>query len=416
MARGFFRRRRSLKLLPFFLLLAFEIGFIHLHLCKAGPQIVKRTQAILSKNGQIAADSLYSCILNEFQQGIPVKQAQTDCQTKLLDDDKKGFGGQFGNVGPDATKYFDPAKIVAACNSGDPRSGQSSGISNWPGKGSYSWGGDSRQTNGYSQEESYQLKKEAVDAWKKAQEEAYKAEDAADAAKKELDAAKKSGDKDAIKKAQEKYEKAHDEAMVKAADALNASKKAEADPNQKGSGGNTRPVGGEMSACEEALQDARELLAECNRTKWKDTRCQQLQAKVHGCPDPTLILVDPDAGYTCAAQVDPEAAKKAWVLNCQQRVKYGPETNPCEPPKIDKNGHYAQGDPSDVCNDPHAFIDPSGTMCWGEINLQQYGQPNIQQILVIALNRLGGPIVVIPVTNPPPPPTGGPRPDPLPGR
>jgi hypothetical protein len=54
------------------------------------------------------------------------------------------------------------------------------------------------------------------------------------------------------------------------------------------------------------LQAAREFLYECHRTECKSYECQQLQAKMSHCPDPALILVDPEQGYTCGLNPDAE--------------------------------------------------------------------------------------------------------------
>ncbi len=368
---------------------------------------------LLNKKGVYAEDSLYACMLNLYYQGFSLDQARDECATKLLKDDNKGFETPLGNIGPGSEKFFDPAKITAACNSGDPRRGQnSSGIGYWPGKGEYTWGGDSRYYYGYAKEDSYKMKEEAVKEWKEAKDAFWKAEDTAEQAKKELDDAKKSGDKEKVKAAQEKYDKAYQEAQKKAADALAKSKKADEDPNKKPPNTN-RTVEGE-TPCEQALQEARELLQECQRTRWKDTRCQQLQARMNHCPDPVQILVDPEQGYTCGPKVDAEAVKNAWVARCEELKRYGPDgDNPCLPPQVDNPGRYIQGKMKDICHDPRAYIDPGSSSCQkGEVELQPFGQPDINQIIVYGLNKFGGPIIVIPSKDPKPP-RGGP--DPRPG-
>jgi hypothetical protein len=60
---------------------------------------------------------------------------------------------------------------------------------------------------------------------------------------------------------------------------------------------NTRPVGPGEGPCEQALQTAREILGEIQRTGWRSPDCQSLFAKMKACPDPALIYVDPDSGY-----------------------------------------------------------------------------------------------------------------------
>jgi len=167
----------------------------------------------------------------------------------------------------------------------------------------------------------------------------------------------------------------------------------------------------EESRCEAALAAAREFLRECNRNGWKSSQCQQFQAKMNKCPDPTLILVDPDQGYTCGGKPDAatvEAIKDAWVARCEENKKFGPDTNPCERPTLDRSGRRIKGKIGDVCNDPHALITPDADVCAVTFHVSKtWGETDIQDILILALNKLGGPIFVLP-RNPEPPP--GPAP------
>lgn len=395
--------------------------------------------ALLSKNGVFAEDSLYSCLLNLYYQGIPLKQAQEECAVKLLEDDKKGFGGNLGydpkkgfgrsqgidtplgKIGPGTETYFDPSKITAACNAGDPKVGQSSGYSNWPGKGEYTWGGDPRYYYGYSQKESYQLKEEAVKASEKAYKELQEAIDNLENAKKEAEKerrdARKSGEEKS-KKSQETEKKLQDlyqKALDKQSDAQLKSEEAESDPNEKPMGV-SRTAGGE-TPCEQALQGAREFLRECHRTGWRATECRQLQAKINHCPDPTMIYVDPEQGYSCGAKLDKEALKDAWVTRCEQLKRPVPGGgNPCAPPTFDNPGRYIQEKIGDiVCRgDPYAYIDPDSKSCLTEFEIKPFGEPDIQKILVFVLNKFGGPTVVIPVKDQKPSPKPGPQPRPGP--
>ncbi len=379
----------------------------------SSPATLDSVNSVLNKKGVFAEDSLYSCILNLYYQGFSLTQARDECATKLLGDDKKGFDTPFGPIGPGTETYFDPYQVSAACGAGDPRRGQSSsGVGYWPGRGQYTWGGDPNKYHGYAKEDSYKMKEEAVKEWEKANKEFWDAEAKAEAAKTELENAKKTGDKDEIKKAQEKYDAAYKKAQEKAAEAIDKSKKADADPNKK-TPGTSRTVDGE-TPCEQALQSARELLRECQRTQWKNFQCQQLQAKLNHCPDPAQILVDPDQGYTCGAKIDPEAVKDAWVAHCEQLKRYGPDgDNPCVPPTVDNPGRYIRGKGLDVCKgDPKAYIDPGSTDCTVSIEAKPFGQPDIHEIIVFGLNKIGGPIIVIPPKDPNPPRPG---PDPRPG-
>src|SRR5262249_17688829 len=285
-----------------------------------------------------AEDSLYGCVLNYYEQGVSLKQAEDLCAIKLTESEKKGFETPFGKIGPGTEKFFDPSKVSAACSSGNPKVGQSSGIGYVSGLGQYTWGGDPRYYYGLSKEESKRQKDEAVEKWNQEKEKFNKLDDEAEQARLKLEAAKKTGDKQKIEAAQKKYNEAKEKAINQAAKSLVANDEAKKDPNQKPQPTN-RTVAGETPA-EQALQPAPEFLYECNRTQWGSTECQQLQAKMNHCPDPTMIFVDPDQGYSCGVQFDPAAAKEAWVARCEQRAKFDPENNPCVPPKFKDKPHF----------------------------------------------------------------------------
>ena len=253
---------------------------------------IAQADAVRAKVGKLAEDSFYACLLDGYSQGLSIAQVQEECATKLIEDDKKGFGGPLGEITGRSQSFFDPASVSAACgNSGDPTRGQSSGAGYVPGYGYYSWGEETNSERGLSKEESRQQKeelvKEAEAAWKKFEE----LEEKELQAQKAVKDAKTAGDQEAAKKAEEERKKASDAAVEQARAAQQAADNAKADPNAK-----PKPVGRTVDGetpCEQALQAARELLRECQRTQWKDFRCQQLQAKMNNCPDPALILVDP---------------------------------------------------------------------------------------------------------------------------
>lgn len=367
---------------------------------------------VLTKVGKFAEDSFYSCLLNGYTQGLSPAQARDECATQLLADDKKGFGGSIGDLPAGKATFFDPSKITTACNSGDPTRGQTSGERNTPGWGRNTWGEKSNQSNGLSEKESNQQKDDAIAHAENESTKFNDLEQKANEKEKALEEAKKSGDAVEIEKAERERKGATEAAVKQAGEALEARAKAREDPNQKPVP-NTRTVDG-ASPCEKAQQAARELLRECHRTKWQDFRCLQLQASMSGCPDPALILVDPDQGYSCGAKLDPEAVKDAWVAKCEQRVKFGPGgPNPCEPPVMDGAGRFGQGKMGDICSSPYAYIDPNSEECSTVTIGKQFGQIDIQGLIVIALDKLGGPIVVIP-TNPNPPPRPGTDPRPVP--
>ena len=367
---------------------------------------------VLTKVGKFAEDSFYSCLLNGYTQGLSPAQARDECATQLLADDQKGFGGSIGDIQAGKASFFDPSKITAACNSGDPTRGQTSGNNTRPGWGNNTWGEKSDQSKGLSKEESNRQKDEAIAHAENETTKFNNLEQKEIEKTEALKEAKKSGDPAKIETAKVEQEAANKAAVEQAGKALEAIEKAREDPNQKPMPVG-RPVAGE-SPCEQALQSARELLRECHRTQWKDFRCQQLQASMSGCPDPTLILVDPDQGYSCGAKVDPEAVKNAWVAKCEKRVKFGPDgPNPCEPPMIDRAGRFGQGKMGDICGNPYAQTDPNQDECSTVTIGKQFGEIDIQELIVVFLNKFGGPIVVIP-TNPNPPPRPGPDPRPVP--
>jgi len=151
----------------------------------------QQVTAILAKGAPFSQDFFYECVLNEYAQGIPLKQIQEDCEIKLSENDKKGFGKEdlFGPFVRNSA-WFDPAKVTAACNAGDPRraAGKDKSVVDgagdiqfnfWDGKqvdyGRYSWGGkDQCDSNGcyqgLSEEQSEKLKTDAVRKAKEAYE------------------------------------------------------------------------------------------------------------------------------------------------------------------------------------------------------------------------------------------------------
>ena len=268
--------------------------------------------------------------------------------------------------------------------------------------GKYSWGGKGKCDadgcyKGLTEKQSQDEKKANMDAADKAVDEYTEKKDDANA--NPTDKAKA--------KAAEEAKKAAEKAADRARQDPNKVPPATTPPKP-----NTRTAG--ESACEAAMQAAREIIGECTRTGWRSGSCQELQAKMNGCADPTIMLVDPDAGYVCGEKMDAVAIKDAMVAKCRELkrpVPGGPD--PCLPPDVDPSGRYASGNsPDNICNNPIALVDPESPECLGTVRVQQFGQPNIQEILVWALNKLGGPMVFIPIHHPPPHPGG---PDPRPG-
>jgi hypothetical protein len=395
-----------------------------------------RLSEIMQKASPYAEASFFTCLLNGLQQGLPLAQAQTDCEAKLALDYEKGFGSSF-ELGPFAhgDRYFDPTSVTADCTSGDPGiSGGAmdkyNGVMGWLNPrnerviimdkeagsfgrlehdyGSYSWGGTEKCTGntctgGLTKEESGALKMQAVDEAERLRK--VWLSKVAESVKDPTNAAKKKETDDAYK--------AYEEAL----------KKAKEDPNTtvrtKPSAPGDYPTPDDDTAialtaaeseCAQALQEAREILGECHRTGWKNGGCQSLWAQLHGCADPTLIYVDPDSGYACGTPVDAEGLKNALIEKCQELkrpVPSGPD--PCVPPDVDQLGRFVQTDPSTLCGDPAARIDPDSEECFGTVTVQSFA-PDLQKMLVWGLNKFGGPIVVLPDPRNDGPPPDGPLP------
>jgi hypothetical protein len=407
---------------------------------------------IFTVGGKFADDSMYACLADALAQRIPYKQALKLCETKLLESGLAGFGesssGPLGGL-PGGGKPFDPSKVTSSCSTGDPTRTQPSGGGktnyvdpagqNW---GPYSWGSGSGY-NGMTHAESRAAKESAIKDAKNA-----------DAVAIAADAARTKINQEVLKRNPPGAQTivnatwAANAAATKAANEAN--RKAQADPNANtpapssstsssasssgtstssasststgggsstggstssaGSGSGGSQHGTRDSVCQKALQQAREFLYECNRNGWKTTQCQQLNAKMNGCPDPTLILVDPEQGYTCGDTPDPMAVVIAAREKCQQLKRGVDGTDPCGIPSFDGMTLTAQS--LDICSDPVAYVDPENGACITTLTLPDMGT-DVQEIIVFALNKFGGPVIVLP-TNPKP--IGwSPRPEPRPG-
>src|SRR5205809_322994 len=78
------------------------------------------------------------------------------------------------------------------------------------------------------------------------------------------------------------------------------------------------------------------------KINWKQPKRLRRQLKntmaKKSCPDPSLIYVDPEEGYSCGQEPNPEEVKAAWVAACEERQRgVGPEANPCVPPTFAYN-------------------------------------------------------------------------------
>lgn len=385
-----------------------------------------------------AESTFRACLAAYLRQGLPPARAADACAVQLIEDQARGFGGDPVARGGGADA-FDPAKVQSACGGPDPMRAQQPNpvqhgswlyvdpksalrlpngryvldddgapVSEW---GGYSFGGNPDQRfdrygnpivagtpnekaepynyHGMSEDEVIAEKMKLIEAAKKAEAEWRAAEKAA---------AADPGNADKRRKADEAKKKSDE-----------AGEKATGDPNF-----GPRPVvrGADGAVCQSVLAQARETLRECTRNGWKRADCRQLHARMNQCPDPTLILVDPDAGYVCAPEVDAKAVAAAAQARCEQVTTPGPGGGtPCAPPDVRLGGGVLRG-PANVCSDPRAYVDGGSDACILTLPVIDAARPDIRAIIQLGLERLSGPIFVLPTRDPLP---RGPQPDPMPG-
>jgi hypothetical protein len=372
------------------------------------------------------ANAYYACLLNGIAQHLPLKQIQDDCAILFTFNGEKP-GGPSTNMSPfgHPSSALDPATLSAICATAD-----SGRAANPLGSGSITaktpWGqvfpegytyGGKGQTDGYvtdehgnvgvavykglSETDARKQKQKAIDEYEKAVEEGKKLVD------KQTDDLKDHGKEASDWKNDPKMKKDRDAADEKVKD---AAEKMNKDPNV-GFGGIVRTAS--SSDCEMALQEAREFVVECQRTEWRSGDCKRFLARFEGCPDPTLIYVDPEIGYTCRPKIDPQALRQAAVNHCHQLVRPtvdGPD--PCMPPQVDGSARYVSGTPNSPCGGPQVLT-TGDAPCVHAVILRPFGERSMQNIYLWGLNLLGGPIVVFGPRDTDPRP--GPGPSPRPG-
>jgi hypothetical protein len=411
------------------------------------------------------ASNFRACIAFQVSIGVPLAQAVDICQAEANQTvDDSGFNVSRPAPGSDFGKgmFVDPKQIAGACGGADPRVSRDPPSAQLPAQklefdifhfgargesadggvkfeggmfaqgnyGSYSWGGTEGthlgedgqlyDVRGLDKETSEKEKSEAIGAAMKAYEDYAKARDAAKA---ETDSKKKAD----LEKVAADKKKAWDE----------ANKKAQRDPNvqpantggqqtgqQTGQQGGGTKMTGNTSVCRDVMDSVRQTIAECNRTGWKHATCQSIIANVYRCPDPSQILVDPDQGYTCGAQPDPGAVIEAYNKLCARVVRTvegggaicggGVEA----PEGTTPSGHlpiYGPGsDTKRLCSDPRAMVDPEGELCAITFRDMDFGQPGVEEVMVVWGDKLGGGFFV-PLPPKPLPIPGGPRPGPTGG-
>lgn len=374
-----------------------------------------RANTILLSVGPQAEGSLRHCFVDGYLQGLSMDEVAELCATELIEDESKGFGDGplVSTIGKE--NFFDPTKVTAACAMGDASIAGAPNSSGWqivPGYGGFSWGGNQQTQYQYDKQTAERLKQEAIERSKQADEEFNKLEALEEAAEKELKDAEKTGDKQAIEDAKKKHDEAYQKASEAAQKAIAASEEAKEDPNTKPVP-NTRVAS--ESPCNDALTAAREILRECHRTNWQASECQKIESKANGCADRTRILADPEHGYSCSKLVpDAKTLTDAWTAACESRKKFGPDTNPCVPPSFDEARGTGSGPVQDICKDPNVYINPESNDCRATLVIQGFGEVDLQQIAVWGMNKIGGPIIVLPPRDSDPPPLPGPNPYPTP--
>jgi hypothetical protein len=407
-------------------------------------KLEKMLKDSFSIGGSPLENTYYACLLNGLEQGLSLDQIREDCAIEAIDLSSKGFGDTQLPGAPSTyphapdPKDFDPYTVTAACHSGDPlvaggaapkekptgykgsdavrdsnkvppekkaKDGQIKiGNSTLEGYGYGSYGGKGEKDpetgaayKGLSKEESMDQKAEAIMKAVEALEKYMKAQQ--DAIK-ETDLSKKIDLINEATRLKEAWEKARDKALE--------------DPNLST---NTSMTANDITPCAEALQTAREFLYECHRTDWKYPGCASMQAATNHCPDPTQVYIDPEVGYACVPAIDTEALKDAMVAECEQLVQFGPDgDNPCHPPRFDGKRPFAPEDTAgNFCeSSPLTYIEPGSSSCIKVVEIKPFGEPDIQKLYVWALNKFGGPVVVIPDRDPKPPVGPGPGGDPAP--
>lgn len=376
----------------------------------------------LSVGGVFAESSYMACIASLQAQGLPYKQILDECATQLTWQGEQGWGGDGkGFTLPSGGKTaLDPGAVSGSCGSVDPS--LSKGL-NWQGTttlnpfdgktvddwGGFSygkstacdsWGCFQGMTKAEAEAEKQRLIDEAYDA-----EEAFR--QAADAYLNDPNNAQKKDEMEhrrrQMEEAQQKAKQDPNKKPIKTQEPA-AGTAVAGDANGADDGSTAvANTAGEISTCIQVLQAARELLAECHRTGWKSTECQQLHAKMNGCPDPTLIYVDPESGYACAPPVDPQLVIDAWTKMCERNVTPGPDGgSPCHKPNPSESGRILHGDETEICSSQIAYVDPEQAGCFVPLEVDDFGRPDLNGLIVWGQGVFGGPIVVLPQIGPSP--------------
>lgn len=378
----------------------------------------------------VAVGSMYACLYRLYMQGLGIKQAITECEQQLPALGNKdvssimpdylgpaGGGGGGGGSGWGGGDTGCPGSLAGPAARGrvftagplppDPRT---------PGVdfGGYSWGGRGEVRNseewfkyrGLSEQESELRKREAVENYVDALRAWEAAWNEYEMALHERSAAGASGDANRITAA-EARQKAASEALDKAKETRErALREAQADPNKAPP--DVARVDPDAPGCG---SDALAMLRECDRVAWVTAVCQQLYAEEHNCADPALMMPNPlDGGVRCGEAPMPENAAEVLAAWCRQHVRPTPGEDPCaaDPTQIDTGGgrfaatghvwRTEEGNPI-VCGSPLAIVTEES--CAVPLTVPAPERADVRTILLVALDRLGGPVLVLPADPPP---------------
>jgi hypothetical protein len=152
---------------------------------------------------------------------------------------------------------------------------------------------------------------------------------------------------------------------------------------------NQKQMGVQDCAAAAALE---EVLRECNRNGWTSPDCRRLA----GCSDGQVVDPVPDGELVCGEpSIDEAALLGAAVDECRQLVDPEPGTDPCAPVadvSLDDSG----GERGDPCSDPLAR--PTDEPCF-EFTIERADR--VHKVLATGIDKLGGPLIVLPDNGPP---------------
>jgi hypothetical protein len=357
--------------------------------------------------------SLYACMFRLQRQGLNPQQVLSMCEQDLVrsavEDGRalpEGFDEDIsGTAGVECPGTWGGPAAAPTGNASykHPKYGD---------LGEYSWGGSGEFKNenglyrfkGLSQVESRELKADAADRYAEAVDRWSKASEAWIAALNAREAANKTGDAAKIAEAEAnvKNTSAAVDAAKKEREA--AEKEAKADPNKvKVTPSVSEPVPDAQSAqlCAETLA----FLTECDRVGWSTYECQRLQSQLEGCADPALIYPDPlgDGSVNCSTPVpSAEAVEEAVTAWCRRVVKHGPDVDPCAIEVLPGNpglSHTIWATAGVVCGSPYAYVTEDS--CLVSVTVYDIETRSVASVLLVARDKLGGPVWVFPASPPP---------------